>query len=150
MKIVPRQTSPELPVLDRFRREFDRMLDNFWSGGLEDFWPTGQWMPRLDVAETADALVVTLDVPGADPKKIDISVTGNVLTVRGQREEEKETKEKSFHRVERAYGAFSRVVTLPSEVDVNKITATAKDGVLTITLPKHEEAKPRQIKIDVK
>jgi HSP20 family protein len=134
------------------RDEFDRMVESLWNSrfGIDNLAGTGQWLPRLDVAETDSDVVVHVDVPGIDPKKIDISVTGDVLTIRGERDEVKDTKETTFHRVERSYGSFSRVITLPTSVDVEKISATAKEGVLTVTLPKRDEVRPRQIKVEAK
>jgi len=137
------------------QHEVNRLFDEFWrgwNGGQTNDLTAGNWTPSLDVAETQDAIVVTLDLPGIDPKEIDITVTNNILTVKGEKKSEVETggQDKNYHRVERFFGSFSRSVVLPSNVDVDKIEADAKHGVLTITLPKHEQAKPRQIKISSK
>ena len=123
---------------------------------LEGFFPTrsGKWASRgelsLDIVEGENDIVVTTEVPGVDPKEIDIRVDGDVLTIRGEKKEEKvEEKKGSYRRAERWYGSFGRSVTLPSSVDASKIKARCKDGVLTVTLPKREEDKPKSIKIDV-
>ena len=104
----------------------------------------------MDVAETDDAVIVKAEVPGVDPKDIEVTLTGGVLTIKGEKREEKEEKGKRTHRIERAYGAFSRSIDLPEGVDPDNITAECKDGVLTVTLPKKPEAKARQIKVEVK
>ncbi len=152
MALTPLSKNVEFPAFGRIRDEFDRMVESLWSSrfGIDNLAGTGQWLPRLDVAETDSSVIVHVDVPGIDPKQIDLSVTGDVLTIRGERAEEKETKEKTFHRVERSYGSFNRAITLPASVNVDEISATAKEGVLTITLPKREEARPRQIKVEAK
>ena len=89
------------------------------------------------------------EVPGVDPKDVDILVENNVLTLRGERKFDEDVKKESYHRVERSYGTFTRSFTLPNVVDTDKIKAEHKDGVLRVTLPKKEEAKPRQIQISV-
>ena len=106
--------------------------------------------PVLDVREEADNFIVNADLPGLKKEDIDISVLGNQLTLKGERKHEKETKEKDFQYIERSYGAFSRTIQLPTEVDAGKVQATYKDGVLELTLPKSESAKPKQITVEVK
>jgi HSP20 family protein len=101
----------------------------------------------LDVAETEKSLEIHMDLPGVTAKDIDIQVNGNLLTISGERKEEKEEKGKTFHRVERSYGSFSRTVTLPCDVNENEVAAEYKDGVLTIKLPKTEESKAHKIKV---
>ena len=101
----------------------------------------------MDVAETADALTLYAELPGLSREDVDITLENNVLTVRGERKFEKDVKEESFHRIERAYGAFSRSFTLPTNVKNDGVEATFKDGVLTVRIPKAEEAKSRKIAI---
>ena len=125
-----------------FKKEMDRLFEHF----LEPAWTTempalGQWEPKIDVAETKDAITVKAEVPGVDQKDIAISLQDHVLTIKGEKEEEKEEKDKRYHRVERSYGAFSRMMRLPAAVDASKAAASFKDGVVTITLPKAPEAK---------
>jgi HSP20 family protein len=139
---------PRRGELSTFRREMDRLFDRFFEG-----WPfkpspqEGPWAPSVDVSETAKDVVVRAEIPGMDPKNIDVSVHGDVLTLRGERKKEHEEKGEDFHRIERSYGAFSRSIRLPAEVDANKVNATYKDGVLKINLPKTEEAAVKKIEV---
>ncbi|SFM64927.1 Hsp20/alpha crystallin family protein [Thermodesulforhabdus norvegica] len=119
----------ELPVLDRV---FER--DRFW-------------VPAFDVSETDDHIVVKADLPGIDPKELDISITGNVLTVKGEKKQEHEEKGESYHRVERTFGSFTRSFTLPADVDPNGVEATYKDGVLKLMIPKTEKSKRKKIEV---
>ena len=116
-------------------------------GEEDEGWFTGALVPALDVSETDTAIDVRMDLPGITAKDIDIQVNGNLLTVSGERKEEKEEKGKTFHRVERRYGNFSRTVTLPCAVIESEVAAEYKDGVLTIKLPKTEESKTHKIKV---
>jgi HSP20 family protein len=110
----------------------------------------GVWSPSVDVYQTEDKIVVKADVPGLEKKDFDISVVNSHLTIKGERKHEDEVKEENYHRIERAYGAFERTFALPATVDAEKIQAEYKDGVLEVTLPKKEEAKPKQIAVKVK
>jgi len=135
---------------ERMRREMDRFWDSFFDGGLRRTTEEGgEWLPSLDVAETKDELVVKAEVPGMEPKDIDISLSDGVLTIKGGKKKEKEEKEADYHLVERSYGAFTRSVRLPKEVQSDKISASYKDGILNVTLPKSEKAKKKEIKIKV-
>jgi HSP20 family protein len=135
---------------ERMRRDMDRFWDSFLEGGLRKRTEEGkEWFPSLDVAETKNDLVVKAEVPGMDAKNIDISLSDGMLTIKGEKKEEKEEKEADYHLVERSYGAFTRSIRLPAEVQGDKINATYKNGVLKITLPKSEEAKKKEIKIKV-
>jgi HSP20 family protein len=125
-------------------------LSGFRSRFFEDDdegWLAGIMKPSFDMAETDAALQVTMDVPGIDAKDIDIQVSGNLLTVSGERKEEEEEKGKTYHRIERHYGSFSRSITLPCAVNQDKVAAECHDGVLKVTLPKTEETKAHKIKI---
>jgi HSP20 family protein len=128
------------------REEMDELMTRAFG---EESWPFGPVAPSLDVAETNGAVEVRLDVPGVEPKEIDIQLNGNMLTVSGRRKEEKEEKDKTFHRVERRFGSFSRSITLPCPVKEEAIEAKYHDGVLTITMPKTEEAKAKKIEVKV-
>lgn len=108
------------------------------------------WAPEVDIHETSDALVLEADLPGIDEKDLDIRVENNLLTIRGERKFEKKVNEDSYLRVERSYGAFTRSFSLPHTINTDQIQAEYRNGVLTIRLPKREEAKPKQVKIDVK
>jgi HSP20 family protein len=106
--------------------------------------------PPLDMSETDTAVRIRMDLPGVAPNEIDIQVSGNQLTVTGERKEESEEKGATFHRIERRTGQFSRSITLPCTVDEGKIDAMYQDGVLCISLPKSEESRPRHIKVKAK
>lgn len=101
----------------------------------------------IDVIETAELVIVNAEIPGIDPKEVDISITGNTLTIKGEKKVEKEEKEKQYHRIERNYGSFARIVEIPLLVDAEKVKAEYKNGVLKITIPKSEKIKPKQITI---
>ena len=129
------------------REEMNDLRARF-MGDEDEGWFAGTLAPSLDVSETDTAVEVRMDLPGVTAKDIDVQVSGNVLTVRGQRQEEKEEKGRTFHRVERSYGSYSRSVTLPCPVAESEVAAEYRDGVLTITLPKTEESKPHKIKVN--
>jgi len=107
------------------------------------------WLPAVDVRETKDDIVLSFDIPGVSEKDIQLSITGDLLTVKGERRFEREQGDDSWHRVERVYGKFERTVQLAMPVATDKVKATYRDGVLEVTLPKAEETKPREIKIDL-
>ena len=126
------------------------LFETFWRDfGLSSLL-RDELTPRVDVVESEDAVTVTAELPGVKPEEVELTVEGDMLTLRGEKREEKEQKEKNYHRVERRYGSFTRSIHLPSSVDAEKVSAHAKDGVLTIEIPKREDAKPRKIQIDVK
>ena len=131
------------------RREMERFFDRFAEPVLEPFatMTAGAWAPKLDVTETKDAMIVTAELPGVDAKEIGIELTGDLLTLKGEKEKRTEEKEERYHRVERTYGAFLRSVRLPMAVDGSKITATFKNGVLMVTLPKTPAAKGTTIPV---
>ena len=136
-----------LSLQDRMNRMFD---ESYRGRSASDDWALGgSWAPAVDIYEHEGNIVLTAELPGVDPKDVDIRVENNVLTLRGERKLDNEVQQESYHRVERSYGSFSRSFTLPNVVDTGNIKAEYKDGVLRLTLPKREEAKPRQIQIDV-
>lgn len=111
---------------------------------------TRPWVPQVDIYETKDELVLKADVPDVEMKDIDIRLENGTLSVRGERKfEQKKDQDGGYHRIERAYGSFERYFTLPDSVDTDKVRADYKDGVLSITLPKKEVAKPKQIKVEI-
>ena len=136
-------------IQDRMNRIFDEALSGQRAGSEEDWGLGGSWAPAVDIFEHEGNIVLKAELPGVDPKDVDIRVENNVLSLRGERKFENEVKREDYHRVERAYGSFSRSFTLPSVVDTEKIKADYKDGVLKVTLPQKEEAKPKQISISV-
>jgi HSP20 family protein len=107
------------------------------------------WAPSVDIYETEQELVVKADLPAVDPKDLDIRVENNILTIRGERKFEKKVNEENYLRVERSYGSFARSFTLANTVNSEAIKADYQNGVLTLTIPKREEAKPKQIKVNV-
>ena len=108
------------------------------------------WSPAVDVIENENELVLKADVPDVDLKDIDVRVENQTLTLKGDRKFESEQKNGGYHRIERNYGTFMRSFTLPSSVENDKVSADYKNGVLTVTLPKKEAAKPKQVKVEVK
>lgn len=135
-------------IFQTLRDEMEDLFGRFFTdGGAEG----GQVMrPSLDLSETDTAVQVRMDVPGMKAEDIDIEISGNSLRVSGQRKEEKEEKAKTWHRVERRCGSFSRTVTLPCAVKEGQAKAEYADGVLTLSIPKAEEAKTRHIKVEAK
>ncbi|EFK10223.1 Hsp20/alpha crystallin family protein [delta proteobacterium NaphS2] len=130
------------------RREMDSLFDRFFDwrpfgGGTE----VSVWSPALDVSETPKEVLVRAELSGMDPKEIEINLHDNVLTVRGERKQEKEDKEENYHRVERSYGSFVRSLRLPAEVESDNVDATYKDGILMIKLKKSEKIAQRKIEI---
>ena len=139
-----------LSLQDRMNRLFDESYRSTQRGTSDDEWALGgSWAPAVDIYEHGTNIVLKAELPGVDPKDVDIRLENNVLSLRGQRKLEGEVKRESYHRVERSYGTFSRSFTLPTVVDQASIKAEFKDGMLQVTLPKREEAKPKQIQIDV-
>lgn len=110
---------------------------------------SGSWMPAVDVRESKDALEISTELPGIEPKEVEVCVENGVLTLKGSRQFEKATEGETYHRVERAYGSFERSFSLPTNVDSERVQAVYRHGVLHLTLPKREEAKPRSISITV-
>ncbi len=132
----------------------NRLFDELWRRplavrGSDEEVLSGTWMPAVDIRETRDALELTAELPGVDPKDVDVTVENGVLTIHGERKFEKEEEGQTYHRVERVYGTFERSFTLPNSVDADKIKATYKNGLLILTVPKREEAKPKPVKIAV-
>ena len=137
-----------LREVSRLRREMDRLWDYYYGSGRRGLQPLqAEFAPAVDVKETAEAFVVKAEVPGMDAKEINIAVTGDILTIRGEKKSEREEKEENYHLVERSYGSFFRSLTLPAAVDLDKIEARYDKGVLTVTCPKKEEVKPKAIEI---
>lgn len=137
--------------ISRLRREMDRLWDEYFGPGRRALKPLeAEWVPSVDISETADKLTVKAEIPGIDIKDIEISISGDLLTLKGEKKSEREEKEENYHLVERSYGSFARTIRLPVSVETDKIEATYKNGVLTITCPKKEEvkAKPIQIKAE--
>jgi HSP20 family protein len=137
-----------LSLQERMNRLFEESARGIGRGQEED-WAVGAWAPAVDIYEHGNDLVLKAELPGVDPKDVDIRIENSVLTLRGERKVDNEVKRESYHRVERSYGSFTRAFTLPTTVDTANVKADFKDGLLRITLPKREEAKPKQIQINV-
>ncbi len=150
---TPTRDLPTFPSdVMNMQREINRMFDSFFRGGLaeDDTFAASDWTPAVDIAEHENEYFVKLELPGVSKDDVKITMQDNILTVRGEKKKERENKGSGFHRVERSYGAFQRNFTLPSTVKADKIDASYADGILTIILPKAEEAKPKQIEVKVK
>lgn len=134
------------------QREINHMFNRFFRGdeveGSE--LSTTNWVPAVDLAEKDDEYVAKVELPGVNKNDVKITLQDNILTIRGEKKDEKETKNSSFHRIERSYGAFQRSFALPTSVKNENVDAQYKDGILTISLPKAEEAKRKQIEVKVK
>ncbi|MDK1032813.1 MAG: Hsp20/alpha crystallin family protein [Planctomycetia bacterium] len=133
--------------LTRLHRDFHDLFGRFFGDWESQPLETWSWWPALDVAERDESIIVKAELPGLTRDDIDVSVEGNILIISGEKKELEEDKKEEFYHVERRYGTFRRTITLPSDVDPSKIEATYRDGILTVALPKTEEAKPRQIEV---
>jgi HSP20 family protein len=154
MTIATRFTGPALPEMTNVARRLNRLLDESFTGwpqwGREDSGAvTSAWLPAVDVFEEKDAVRIMAEVPGVKAEDVKISIEGNVLTIRGEKKQTAEERTERVHRYERCYGAFERSFTVPTSIDADSIKAGYQDGVLTVTLPKIERAKPRQISVEV-
>ena len=129
--------------------EMNRLFDDFFERPVtRPEWTGGVWCPCVDMSETKDNVIIKTEIPGISKDDVKVSVQDNVLTLSGEKKQEKE-KDANYHRIERSYGSFSRSFTLPTSVQPDKVKANYKDGVLNITLPKSEEVKPKEIPISV-
>jgi HSP20 family protein len=132
--------------LDSLQGELNRAFDGFFGARGNDVG-VRRWIPAMDLVESDDHLVLRADLPGMTEDDIDIEIKDNVLTVSGERKAEEETREEGFHRIERAYGSFSRSLTLPEGVKAEDVTANFDNGVLEVRIPKPEERKPQRVQI---
>jgi HSP20 family protein len=138
--------------LESIQNEMNRMFDSSlvkW-GDRDTSLLEGAWSPAVDIYDSKDTVMVKADIPGMSKDDIDVSVHNDILTIKGEKNHEKEIKEKDFVRTERFYGSFQRAIRLPAGIDAAKVGANYKNGVLEIILPKKEESKPKQLKIDIK
>lgn len=134
------------------RKEFNSLFERFFHGDLSDTTSafTSAWIPAVDIAERENDFVVRMELPGVTKEDVKISMQEGILTVKGEKKQERESKASDYHRVERSYGSFQRSFTLPTAIKAENIDASFSDGVLNIALPKAEEAKPKQIDVKVK
>lgn len=131
------------------QQEVNRLFDNFFGRPAPAARGERVWAPLVDMYETKDDLVLMAEVPGVREKDVTVSITGDLLSIKGERHFGEELKEPSVLHLERVYGKFERLVQLPMPVQADKVKATYREGVLEIRLPKAEEVKPKQIKIDI-
>ena len=136
--------------IEQLQKDMNRFFDFAGDFLPEKTGSQGLWTPPIDVIEEKDKYIVKADIPGVVKEDIDVSVDHNVLTVSGKKSQEQKVEKEGYLRSERYYGAFQRSISLPAEVDTGKVTAEYKNGTLELTVPKREDAKPKQIKIDVK
>ena len=134
--------------LNDIQGEMNRLFDSFFGRPATLAAAERMWAPLTDMYETKEDLFVTLELPGVREKDVSVSITGDVLTVKGERRLERDVQEQGYHRLERVYGKFERSMPLPIAVQADQVKATYRDGVLEIRLPKVEEVKPKEIKIE--
>jgi HSP20 family protein len=130
--------------------EVNRLVDTFAGRPAAGTQMTRTWLPAVDMHETKENLVLKVELPGMSEKDVTVSITGDLLSIKGERRWEDEAKEQKALHVERVYGPFERLIQLPMDVQADKVKATYRDGVLEVTLPKAEELKPRDIKIEIR
>jgi len=155
--VVRRRTEMEPWRSSDVERMFDEWFDDFWSSPFSRLWRPGfrrlrsmsLEAPALDVYDEKDDLIVKAEIPGLSKDEIDISLEGNTLTIKGEKKKEEEIKEEDYYRCERTFGAFTRSIDLPTEVNAAKVNASFKNGVLEIRLPKTEEGKKSVVKVKV-
>ncbi|MBN1481319.1 Hsp20/alpha crystallin family protein [candidate division KSB1 bacterium] len=135
-----------LRELNSIQREMNRMFDTFFQDADEST-PTSAWYPSVDIKETPETIGVYAELPGLTKEDIKLSIRDNVLQISGEKRREDDEQDANYHRVERVYGIFSRSLTLPAKVEMGKVKAVFKDGILHLELPKAEEEKPRLIEI---
>ncbi|MGZ8811663.1 MAG: Hsp20/alpha crystallin family protein [Thermoanaerobaculia bacterium] len=143
---------PFFEEFNTLRNRLDRAMNRFVPFNTEETEPylTARWTPVADIYETKDNLLVNVEIPGMTEKDIDITLENNVLTIQGERRIEEEKEEKGYYRMERAYGKFLRAFTLPPNVLTDNVVATYNNGLLALTIPKKEEAKPKHIKLEIR
>lgn len=151
VQVRTRETSPT-------RRDVN-MWERFWEPfSLEWPWPTplaispmvGDWAPVIDLEETDNEIRVSSEIPGVEAKDIDVNISEDMLTIKGEKKQESEEKRKNYYRTERCYGSFQRILRMPATVDVNKCRAEYRNGVLKISCPKSEASKSKQVRVEVK
>lgn len=165
MNLIPWRKKNEIPVsrettlsapISEFRNDMDRLFERFFHGGwarpaswaAEDFaWKTREFMPSVDVAESDSKITIRAEVPGMDPKDFDLNVSGNVLTIHGEKKETTEDKGDDYYHCERCFGAFTRSIELPATADLDDIEAEQCNGVLTVCVKKLPTAKSKRIDV---
>ncbi len=135
-------------LLEQLRREMERMYGDRGSSDEANIATSSDWVPAVDIKEEKDCFIIKADLPGIDPKDIEIHAEGGMLTIRGERESEKKENRTGYKRIERTYGSFFRRFTLPDTADTDKITAKGNNGVLEIRVPKQDKVMPRKITVE--
>lgn len=135
--------------LQKMHEEMDRLFSGFWPKADRDGAEIAAWRPAIDMYEEKDRIVVKAELPGVRKEDLALSLTEDILTIKGERKYEKEEKRENYYRLEGSYGTFQRALQLPRSVKSDAVAAEFRDGVLKITLPKSEESKTREIKINV-
>jgi HSP20 family protein len=148
MELVPWR--PFRGELTPMRREMDDLWNRFFGEAPFYRGLAEEWSPSIDLSETKDSFVVKAELPGLDAKDVEVSISGNLLTIRGEKKKEEEEKDEHHYRSERYYGSFQRVFQLPTNLKADKVEASFDKGVLKVTLPKVEEAKKKQIEVKIK
>jgi HSP20 family protein len=143
---------PSFFGLHSLQNDVNRIFDEFFRGDIlaDNSFFTRDWSPAVDIIENGDTYVLKAELPGMNKDDVKITLEENVLTIKGEKKNEDEKKDDNVHRLERSYGLFERSFTLPGTIKVNDIDAQYKNGILTLTLPKAEEAKPKKIEVSVK
>lgn len=131
--------------------QMNQFFDNFFGRDFlpESFRGSGRWRPAVDVSESAEAITVKAELPGIEANDVNVSLTGDILSIKGEKRQEKEAQGKNYHRIERSHGTFERVIKLPVAVKPDDVEATFKNGVLVITLPKKEEAVAKSVQVKI-
>ena len=138
---------PAGSLFEILQREVDSVFDDFARGVSPADSPAAHLLPSMDVAETDKAIELTVELPGLEQKDVDISVTNNILTIRGEKKAETEREDKNYHLIERAYGTFYRAFQLPNGVDPSAITASMTNGILKVTIPKPTPAQTKKVEV---
>ncbi len=155
MTLVRWKSAQELPTFPSeilgMQKEINRMFENFFRGDRDDLdLMATSWRPAVDIVENDDDYVAKVEIPGVKKEDVKITMENNILTIRGEKAQEKKEKDSNYHRVERYYGSFRRSFELPGSVKSDKIDVEYKDGILTIRMPKEETAKTKQIEVTVR
>jgi HSP20 family protein len=139
LKFQPFNEVDDMPGIRHLQDTFNRLFEP----------SIRPWTPAVDIVETENEMLLKMDVPDVEQKDIDIRLENDTLTIKGERKFEQQANGKGYHRIERSYGTFARSFTLPNTLETEKVRAEYRNGVLTVTLPKKEVAKPRSIKVDI-
>ncbi len=146
-------TREPVSQMTNLARDMERFFNTMWGGRLQNrdeadsMW--GTWVPAVNILERENEIEITAEMPGVNPKDVEVTVEEGVLSIKGERRFEEVSQNETYHRIESSYGTFERRFTVPTSVDPNKIEARFKNGIMTLVLPKREESKPRTVKVKV-